>query len=195
MFKYYLTKHTGASVLQCYELINCHVSECYLYSFDLMSDHIITSLPADVQESPRVGICWSAVSLNGISYSDAGEYRCRAQNMAGISEAIVSLNVVGVMAEYADSKNSDQQQTAAKSTNIKRKPNQKLKSVPSLLARNMTRPLSPPKRVMKIPKASRDKMKRDRTAVQNLPQRHFLIASENPLQRRQKPHVSMSIHT
>ncbi|XP_018969490.2 leucine-rich repeat, immunoglobulin-like domain and transmembrane domain-containing protein 3b isoform X2 [Cyprinus carpio] len=149
----------------------------------------------DVQESPRVGIRWSAVSLNGISYSDAGEYRCRAQNMAGISEAIVSLNVVGVMAEYADSKNSDQQQTAAKSTNIKRKPNQKLKAVPSLLARNMTRPLSPPKRVMKIPKASRDKMKRDRTAVQNLPQRHFLIASENPLQRRQKPHVSMSIHT
>ncbi len=40
--------------------------------------------------------------------------------MAGISEAIVSLNVVGVMAEYADSKNSDQQKTAAKSNNTKR---------------------------------------------------------------------------
>ncbi|XP_058650905.1 leucine-rich repeat, immunoglobulin-like domain and transmembrane domain-containing protein 3b isoform X2 [Onychostoma macrolepis] len=149
----------------------------------------------DVQESPRVGIRWSAVSLNGISYSDAGEYRCRAQNMAGISEAIVSLNVVGVMAEYADSKNSDQQQTAAKSNNTKRKPNQKSKAILSLLPRNMTRPLSPPKRVMKIPKASRDKMKRDRTAVQSLPQRHFLIASENPLHRRQKPRVSMSVHT
>ncbi|KAF4105636.1 leucine-rich repeat, immunoglobulin-like domain and transmembrane domain-containing protein 3b isoform X1 [Onychostoma macrolepis] len=148
-----------------------------------------------VQESPRVGIRWSAVSLNGISYSDAGEYRCRAQNMAGISEAIVSLNVVGVMAEYADSKNSDQQQTAAKSNNTKRKPNQKSKAILSLLPRNMTRPLSPPKRVMKIPKASRDKMKRDRTAVQSLPQRHFLIASENPLHRRQKPRVSMSVHT
>lgn len=164
-------------------------------SFDLMSDHMITSLPADVQESPRVGIRWSAISLNGISYSDAGEYRCRAQNMAGISEAIVSLNVVGVMAENADSKNSDQQQTAAKSNNTKRKPNQKSKAIPSLLPRNMTRPLSPPKRVLKIPKASRDKMKRDRTAVQNLPQRHFLITSENPLHRRQKPHVSMSVHT
>ncbi len=174
-----------------YELVNCHISECYFHSFDLMSDHMITSLPADVQESPRVGNRWSAVSLNGISYSDAGEYWCRAQNMAGISEAIVSLNVVGVMAEYADSKNSDQQKTAAKSNNTKRKPNRKSKAIPSLLPRNMTEPLSPPKRVMKIPKASRDKMKRDRTAVQNLPQ----IASENPLHRRQKPHVSMSVHT
>ncbi|XP_073689689.1 leucine-rich repeat, immunoglobulin-like domain and transmembrane domain-containing protein 3b [Garra rufa] len=148
----------------------------------------------DVQESPHVGIRWSAVSLNAISYSDAGEYRCRAQNMAGISEAIVSLNVVGVMAEYADSKNSDQQQTA-KSNYTKRKSNQKSKAIASLLPQNMTKPLSPPKRVMKIPKANRDKMKRDRTAVQKLPQRHFSIASENPLHRRQKPHVSMSIHT
>lgn len=191
MFKYYLTNRTGANVLQMYELVNCHISECYLHSFDLMSDHMITSLPADVQESPRVGIRWSAVSLNGISYSDAGEYWCKAQSMAGISEAIVSLNVVGVMAEYADSRNSDQQKTAAKSNNTKRKPNRKSKAIPSLLPRNMTKPLSPPKRVMKIPKASRDKMKRDRTAVQSLPQ----IASENPLHRRQKPHVSMSVHT
>lgn len=195
MFKYYLTKHTGANVLQIYELVNCHIRECYLHSFDLKSDHVITLLPTDVQESPRVGIRWSAVSLNGISYNDAGEYRCRAQNMAGISEAIVSLNVVGVMAEYADSTNSDQQQTAAKSNNTKRKPNQKSKAIPSLLPRNMTRPLSPPKRVMKITKASRDKMKRDRTAVKNLPQRYFLIASKTQLQRRQKPYVSMSIRT
>lgn len=160
-----------------------------------MPDHTITLLPADVQESPHVGIRWSAVSLNGISYRDAGEYRCRAQNMAGISEAIVSLNVVGVMAEYTDSKNSDQQQTAAKSNYTKRKPNQKSKAIASLLPRNMTTPLSPPKRLMKTPKASRDKMKRDKTGVQKLPQRHFLIASENPLHRRQKPVVSMSIHT
>ncbi|KAK9964819.1 hypothetical protein ABG768_005960 [Culter alburnus] len=150
-----------------------------------------------VQESTRVGIRWSAVSLNGISYRDAGEYRCRAQNMAGISEAIVSLNVVGLMAEYANSKNSDQQQTVAKSDFSQRKPNQRLqsKAIPSLLPRNMTGQPSLPKRVMKIPNASRDKMKRDRIAVKNLPQRHFLIASENPLHKRQTPHVSMSVHT
>lgn len=163
-----------------------------------MSDHMNASLFfADVQESTRVGIRWSAVSLNGISYRDAGEYRCRAQNMAGISEAIVSLNVVGLMAEYANSKNSDQQQTVAKSDFSQRKPNQRLqsKAIPSLLPRNMTGQPSLPKRVMKIPNASRDKMKRDRIAVKNLPQRHFLIASENPLHKRQTPHVSMSVHT
>lgn len=156
-----------------------------------MNTSLLYPLPADVQESPRVGIRWSAVSLNGISYRDAGEYRCRAQNMAGISEAIVSLNVVGLMAEYANSKNSDQQQTVAKSDYSQRKPNQKSKALP----RNMTGQPSLIKRVMKIPKASRDKMKRDRIAVQNLPRRRFLIASENPLHKRQTPHVSKSIHT
>ncbi|XP_056125045.1 leucine-rich repeat, immunoglobulin-like domain and transmembrane domain-containing protein 3b [Rhinichthys klamathensis goyatoka] len=149
----------------------------------------------DVHESPRVGIRWSAVSLNGISYRDAGEYRCRAQNMAGISEAIVSLNVVGIMGEYANSKNSGRQQTVAKSDYSQKKPKQKSKAIPSLLPRNMTGKPSLPKRVIKIPKASRDKMKRDRTAVQNLPQKHFLIPSENPLHKKQTPHVSMSILT
>ncbi len=83
MFKYYLRKHTGANVLQMYELVNCHISECYFHSFDLMSDHMITSLPADVQESPRVGNRWSAVSLNGISYSDAGEYWLQSTKHGG----------------------------------------------------------------------------------------------------------------
>ncbi|XP_051508220.1 leucine-rich repeat, immunoglobulin-like domain and transmembrane domain-containing protein 3 [Myxocyprinus asiaticus] len=92
----------------------------------------------DAQESPRVGIRWSAVSLNGISYKDAGEYRCRAQNMAGISEAIVSLNVVGVMAEYADSEKSDLQQRVAKSDHSQRKPNQKSTVTPSLFPLNIT---------------------------------------------------------
>ncbi|XP_077093483.1 leucine-rich repeat, immunoglobulin-like domain and transmembrane domain-containing protein 3b isoform X2 [Siphateles boraxobius] len=145
----------------------------------------------DAHESPRVGIRWSAVSLNGISYRDAGEYRCRAQNMAGISEAIVSLNVVGIMAEYANSKNSGKQQTVEKSDYSQKRPKQNS----SLLPRNMTGKPYLPKRVIKIPKASRDKMKRDRTAVQNLPRKHFLIASENPLHKRQTPHVSMSILT
>ncbi|XP_051946550.1 leucine-rich repeat, immunoglobulin-like domain and transmembrane domain-containing protein 3 [Xyrauchen texanus] len=95
-------------------------------------------LSSYAQESPRVGIRWSAVNLNGISYNDAGEYRCRAQNMAGISEAIVSLNVVGVMAEYADSEKSDLQQRVAKSDHSQKKPNQKSTVTPSLLPLNIT---------------------------------------------------------
>lgn len=49
-----------------------------------------------MQESPRVGVRWSVISLNGLSYKDAGEYRCQARNMAGISEAPIKLKVVGI---------------------------------------------------------------------------------------------------
>ncbi|KAG8013440.1 JNK1/MAPK8-associated membrane protein, partial [Nibea albiflora] len=49
-----------------------------------------------MQESPRVGVRWSIISLNGLSYKDAGEYRCQARNMAGTSEAPIKLKVVGV---------------------------------------------------------------------------------------------------
>lgn len=36
------------------------------------------------------------MSLNALSYADAGEYRCQARNMAGTSEAVIRLKVVGV---------------------------------------------------------------------------------------------------
>lgn len=49
-----------------------------------------------MQDSPRVGVRWSIIILNGLSYEDAGEYRCQARNMAGISEALIKLKVVGV---------------------------------------------------------------------------------------------------
>lgn len=49
-----------------------------------------------MQDSPRVGVRWSIIILNGLSYKDAGEYRCQARNMAGISEAPIKLKVVGV---------------------------------------------------------------------------------------------------
>lgn len=66
--------------------------------------------------------------------------------MAGISEAIVSLNVVGMMDE-----NTDLQQTAAKSEYSQKKPKPKSK-VASLVPRNITGPLSAPKKVINIPK-------------------------------------------
>uniref|UniRef100_A0A3Q3AVZ6 Leucine-rich repeat, immunoglobulin-like and transmembrane domains 3b n=1 Tax=Kryptolebias marmoratus TaxID=37003 RepID=A0A3Q3AVZ6_KRYMA len=44
-----------------------------------------------MQGSPRVGVRWSIITLNGLSYQDAGEYRCQARNMAGTSEAPIKL--------------------------------------------------------------------------------------------------------
>ncbi|KAG7511007.1 leucine-rich repeat, immunoglobulin-like domain and transmembrane domain-containing protein 3 [Solea senegalensis] len=49
----------------------------------------------DMQVS-QVGVCWSIISLNGLSYKDAGEYRCQARNGAGASEALIKLKVEGV---------------------------------------------------------------------------------------------------
>ncbi|XP_043999510.1 leucine-rich repeat, immunoglobulin-like domain and transmembrane domain-containing protein 3b isoform X3 [Gambusia affinis] len=53
-------------------------------------------LESFMQESPRVGVRWSIISLNSLSYKDAGEYRCQARNMAGISEAPIKLKVMGI---------------------------------------------------------------------------------------------------
>ncbi|XP_063166799.1 leucine-rich repeat, immunoglobulin-like domain and transmembrane domain-containing protein 3 [Candoia aspera] len=50
-----------------------------------------------IQESPGEGVRWSIISLTGISYKDAGDYRCKAKNLAGMSEASVTLTVVGVV--------------------------------------------------------------------------------------------------
>ncbi|XP_009883818.1 PREDICTED: leucine-rich repeat, immunoglobulin-like domain and transmembrane domain-containing protein 3 [Charadrius vociferus] len=41
-----------------------------------------------IQETPGEGVRWSIISLTGISYKDAGEYRCKAKN---------SVTVVGVV--------------------------------------------------------------------------------------------------
>uniref|UniRef100_A0A8C0HQW2 Leucine rich repeat, Ig-like and transmembrane domains 3 n=1 Tax=Buteo japonicus TaxID=224669 RepID=A0A8C0HQW2_9AVES len=50
-----------------------------------------------IQETPGEGVRWSIISLTGISYKDAGEYRCKAKNLAGMSEASVTVTVVGVV--------------------------------------------------------------------------------------------------
>ncbi|XP_047183304.1 leucine-rich repeat, immunoglobulin-like domain and transmembrane domain-containing protein 3b [Scophthalmus maximus] len=60
------------------------------------SEQLPKNLESFMQESPRVGVRWSIITLNGLSYKDAGEYRCQARNMAGISEAQIKLKVVGV---------------------------------------------------------------------------------------------------
>uniref|UniRef100_A0A8C6X2Z0 Leucine rich repeat, Ig-like and transmembrane domains 3 n=1 Tax=Naja naja TaxID=35670 RepID=A0A8C6X2Z0_NAJNA len=50
-----------------------------------------------IQESPGEGERWSIISLTGISYKDAGDYRCKAKNFAGMAEAFVTLTVIGVV--------------------------------------------------------------------------------------------------
>lgn len=59
------------------------------------NEQLPRNLQSFMQGSPRVGVRWSVISLNGLSYKDAGEYRCQARNMAGISEAPIKLRVVG----------------------------------------------------------------------------------------------------
>ncbi|XP_062855951.1 leucine-rich repeat, immunoglobulin-like domain and transmembrane domain-containing protein 3a [Trichomycterus rosablanca] len=49
-----------------------------------------------VQKSPDEGVRWSVLSLQGIMLKDAGVYRCRAKNVAGNSEASVTLSVAGM---------------------------------------------------------------------------------------------------
>lgn len=50
-----------------------------------------------VQESPGEGIRWSIMSLHGIMYKDAGNYSCKAKNVAGNTEATISLSVAGTI--------------------------------------------------------------------------------------------------
>ncbi|KAM3613206.1 uncharacterized protein V6R79_022419 [Siganus canaliculatus] len=50
-----------------------------------------------VQESPGEGIRWSIMSLHGILHKDAGDYSCKAKNVAGNAEATISVSVAGTM--------------------------------------------------------------------------------------------------
>lgn len=60
-----------------------------------LTEWYIFFLPV-IQESPGEGVRWSIISLTGISYKDAGDYKCKAKNLAGMSEAVVTVTVVGV---------------------------------------------------------------------------------------------------
>ncbi|NXR54590.1 LRIT3 protein, partial [Hippolais icterina] len=60
-----------------------------------------------IQETPGEGVRWSIISLTGISYKDAGEYRCKAKNLAGMSEAAVTVTVVGVVTTTVSPQNTE----------------------------------------------------------------------------------------
>ena len=53
--------------------------------------------PPIVQESPGEGIKWSIMSLHGILPKDAGNYSCKATNVAGSALATISLSVAGTV--------------------------------------------------------------------------------------------------
>ncbi|XP_070835867.1 leucine-rich repeat, immunoglobulin-like domain and transmembrane domain-containing protein 3b [Chaetodon trifascialis] len=98
-------------------------SDCCQEDILQNSDQLPMNLESFMQESPRVGVRWSIISLNGLSYKDAGEYRCQARNMAGISEAPIKLKVVGVTRLSRLPKRKFQK-TPPKSSSVKyRKPN------------------------------------------------------------------------
>ncbi|XP_071753272.1 leucine-rich repeat, immunoglobulin-like domain and transmembrane domain-containing protein 3b [Centroberyx gerrardi] len=108
-----------------------------------------------MQDSPRVGVRWSIISLNGLSWKDAGEYRCQARNMAGTSEAPIKLKVVGVIGGSRSPKIKSQKTPprssskykkqkpmpfpAATSTSTSKKDNQILKNVTLSTPINKTR--------------------------------------------------------
>uniref|UniRef100_A0A8C6TI00 Info leucine-rich repeat, immunoglobulin-like and transmembrane domains 3a n=1 Tax=Neogobius melanostomus TaxID=47308 RepID=A0A8C6TI00_9GOBI len=50
-----------------------------------------------VQESPGEGVRWSIMSLTAILSKDAGNYSCKAKNVAGDAEATISVSVAGSM--------------------------------------------------------------------------------------------------
>lgn len=97
-----------------------------------------------MQESPRVGVRWSIISLNGLSYKDAGEYRCQARNMAGISEAPIKLKVVGVTRLSRPPKKKSQK-TPPKSSSKYRKPSQTpTTNTPSVKENQILQNIPPP---------------------------------------------------
>ncbi|KAM8833141.1 leucine-rich repeat, immunoglobulin-like domain and transmembrane domain-containing protein 3b [Synchiropus picturatus] len=71
-------------------------SDCCRRNMIDSSEQLPQNLASFMQGSPQVGVRWSIISLNGLSYRDAGEYRCQARNMAGITEAPIKLKVAGV---------------------------------------------------------------------------------------------------
>ncbi|CAM4614926.1 unnamed protein product [Leuciscus chuanchicus] len=51
-----------------------------------------------VQQSPGEGVHWSILSLHSIVFKDAGDYLCKAKNVAGKAEASITLSVDGMQA-------------------------------------------------------------------------------------------------
>ncbi|XP_041828504.1 leucine-rich repeat, immunoglobulin-like domain and transmembrane domain-containing protein 3 [Melanotaenia boesemani] len=108
------------------------------------SEQLPRILESFMQASPRVGVRWSIISLNGLSYKDAGEYRCQARNMAGISEAPIKLKVMGISRLRRPPKKKSKK-IPSKSPSRSRRPNQTPAASNSLSGKvNLTATTIPP---------------------------------------------------
>ncbi|NWR27350.1 LRIT3 protein, partial [Tachuris rubrigastra] len=93
------------------------------------------SLPGLViQETPGEGVRWSIISLTGISYKDAGEYRCKAKNLAGMSEAAVTVTVVGVVTTTVSPQKYGRKQEAERQNTTKEESKQEPETTTTPLA-------------------------------------------------------------
>ncbi|KAK9533235.1 hypothetical protein VZT92_008369 [Zoarces viviparus] len=118
-------------------------TDCCKQDIPENSDQLPRNLESFMQQSPRVGVRWSIIILNGLSYEDAGEYRCQARNMAGISEAPIKLRVVGV-SRLSRLPKKKSQKTPPKSSSKYRKPNQTPTNAPSVKDSQILQNVTPP---------------------------------------------------
>ncbi|XP_022606949.1 leucine-rich repeat, immunoglobulin-like domain and transmembrane domain-containing protein 3 [Seriola dumerili] len=120
-------------------------ADCCQQNMIESSEQLPRNLESFMQESPRVGVRWSIISLNGLSYKDAGEYRCQARNMGGISEALIRLRVVGVTRLSRPPKKKSQK-TPPKPSLKYRRPNQNPATIntPSMKENQIPLNITPP---------------------------------------------------
>ncbi|NXK95418.1 LRIT3 protein, partial [Formicarius rufipectus] len=87
-----------------------------------------------IQETPGEGVRWSIISLTGISYKDAGEYRCKAKNLAGMSEAAVTVMVVGVVTTTVSPQKYGRKQEGERQNTTQEESKQKLETTTTPLS-------------------------------------------------------------
>ncbi|XP_061553321.1 leucine-rich repeat, immunoglobulin-like domain and transmembrane domain-containing protein 3b isoform X3 [Phycodurus eques] len=114
---------------------------------DIIDDNekLPRNVESSMQGSPRVGVRWSIISLDDLAFKDAGEYRCQARNMAGISEAPIKLKVVGVTRLSRLPKKKSQKTPSKSSSNNKTPIQTQITSpTPSLKENQTTQTITPP---------------------------------------------------
>ncbi|NXK52699.1 LRIT3 protein, partial [Chauna torquata] len=104
-----------------------------------------------IQETPGEGVRWSIISLTGISYKDAGEYRCKAKNLAGMSEAAVTVTVVGVVTTtVSPQKYGRKQEAERRNTTVEESKKEPERTTTPLLTTSTTTALVTTERSMSV---------------------------------------------
>lgn len=118
-------------------------------SFLVHVDHSLV-VCFSVQESPADGIRWSIMSLHGILYKDAGNYSCKAKNVAGSIEATISLTVAGTFSPTVPTLSSSSVGTGPPSQNTTATPPLDILNstlvTSTVLPKTLTTPSPPPKK-------------------------------------------------